>query len=165
MRFHTRDGLGNLSSRASIPPSRYLGVDSFQHVGNFAHFGRRNMAEDVAVEMDDAALPAGLGVDLRYTLYQTQTGVRDIHKARIKSGTAQSNSYNLAACRPGVWFPCHFTSQKSIMFEAKPPPQFLRVWSPEAFGNLIQVPSHGIRTWRRLRQRSATALRAATSRL
>ena len=52
-------------------------MDGFEHVGHLAHLGRRHVAEDVAVEMHDAALPAGLGIDLDQALHQPETGVRD----------------------------------------------------------------------------------------
>ncbi len=41
-----------------------LGVDRFEHPRDFGHFPVRSVAEHVAVEMNDAALPVGLRKDL-----------------------------------------------------------------------------------------------------
>jgi len=53
------------------------GVDRFQHRGDLAHLRSRYVAEDVAVEMHDASLPAGIGEELRRALSKTDAGIRD----------------------------------------------------------------------------------------
>lgn len=53
-----------------------LGVDRLQHMADLAHLGRRHLTEDIAVEMHDTALPAGLRQILGYALDQAPASVR-----------------------------------------------------------------------------------------
>ena len=54
-----------------------LGVDRLQHRGHLAHLRRRHVAEDVAVEVHHAPLPARVREELGGALDQPQAGVGD----------------------------------------------------------------------------------------
>src|SRR4029077_9670546 len=54
-----------------------LGVNGLQHQRHLAQLASRHMAEDVAIEVHHAALPARLGEVLRYALDQAHAGVGD----------------------------------------------------------------------------------------
>jgi hypothetical protein len=53
-----------------------LGMDRLEHVADLADLARRHVAEDIAVEMHDAALPPGIGQKLVDALDQPPAGVR-----------------------------------------------------------------------------------------
>ena len=67
------DVLGLASGRLAA----LLGVDRLQHESHLAQLRRRYMAEDVAVEMHRAVLPAGLGIELSRALHQALAGIGD----------------------------------------------------------------------------------------
>ena len=52
-------------------------MDRLEHMAYLADSGRRNMTEDVAVEMHHAALPTGLGQVLGGAFRQPPAGIRD----------------------------------------------------------------------------------------
>ena len=45
------------------------GVDSLEHEGDVAHLGAQHVAEGVPIPVQDAALPAGLLVEICHALY------------------------------------------------------------------------------------------------
>src|SRR5262249_23068526 len=53
------------------------GVDRLEHGRDLPHFGRRHVAEDVAIPVYDAALPESLGEELPSAFGKTQAGIRD----------------------------------------------------------------------------------------
>ena len=54
-----------------------LGVDDLENVGHLFDLGIRHMAEDIAVEVDVAALPIGISAILGPQPHQTETGIGD----------------------------------------------------------------------------------------
>ena len=54
-----------------------LGVDGLEHQRHLAQLAGRHMAEDVAVEVHHAALPARLGEELGGALDQAHAGIGD----------------------------------------------------------------------------------------
>ena len=55
----------------------FLGMDGLEHQGHLAQLAGRHMAEDVAIEVHHAALPARLGKELGGTLDKAHAGVGD----------------------------------------------------------------------------------------
>jgi hypothetical protein len=55
----------------------FLGMDGLEHQGDLAQLASRHVAEDVAVKMHHAALPARIGEELSDALDQAHAGIGD----------------------------------------------------------------------------------------
>ena len=59
------------------PAPIFLRMDRFEHARDLGDFTGRHMAKDVAVEVDDAALPLSVGEQFRGRVDESQAGIGD----------------------------------------------------------------------------------------
>jgi hypothetical protein len=131
------------------------GVDRLEPVADFPNLRRRDMAEDVAVEMHDAALPAGVRQHLRGALDEAATGVRDdrlpappsaIHEV-ARGNAARPDLSSLAPSRmPGISrYPSEFTPMATGSGTLRTSPARLRFMTMPSRNTYGCAPSIGVR--------------------